>query len=592
MPTAAVGASGTELPKVVKRATVGAMSRLWICSLSVLLLATLPSCGQSLRLHWRYPTGGRIRSEPAVAPDGTIYALSEDGFLYAFSASGKVEQRTNLGGLPADSLSIGPDGTAYAGLNSGSVIAVNPRGHIIWHFDAAGALLGDPVIANDGTIFVANAKGNLFSLALNGTLEWKITLPSRMTLAPLLDAQETLYFGGADRRLYALTRWGRFLWSTPLGGVPVSGSVASDGTVYVVLADGAVVGVSPRGDIAWRAPAGTASFGPLIGEERIFVALRNGQVEALSRAGKPLWKKKVATRLGGRWAVGRGRLYIAAAGDTVSVVNTSDGSLLATDKVGSLGGLCLAPSGDLLIGGQDWLVYDYAGALFDPRAQWPLRSGDGRHSGHGRGRFQEAAALQLLAELPDYVALNALFDPSRRGALSVLLEELQRRIDGGALGKSRWYVRRLLEQIASVGILRPAVEGDTVVNDFPTVRAQAVVLLGGMASLDVRSFLIRLLGEESDPYAAAKEIEALGRIGSDVNGGSTRAIAAAFLRFAARGGTPVDRIAQATVTALASIARYEGALADPSGRISLLMIHRGPYSSGLRDAALALLVSH
>lgn len=566
------------------------MSRLWNSALLVLLLASLPSWGQSLRLDWRYPTGGRIRSEPAVTPGGSIYALSEDGFLYAFTASGRVEQRTNLLGLPADSLSVGPDGTAYAGLEGGRLIAVNPRGRIIWSFDVGSPLFGDPATANDGTIFVATADGTLSTLALNGALEWKVTLPSRITLAPLLDAQETIYLGGDDRRLYALTRWGRFLWSTPLGGVPVSGAVATDGAVYVVLGDGAVVRVSPRGDVVWRTPDGVASFGPLIGKKRIFVADQNGEIEALSETGKPLWRTKMATRLAGAWALGRDRLYITVPRDTVAVLNAFDGSQLASVKVGSLGGLCITRSGDLLIGGQDWLVYAYSGAVFDPEAQWPLHSADARHSGHGRGRFDEKAALRLLAALPDYVELTALFDPSRRSVLSGLLEELQRRIDAGALGKSRWYVRRLLEKIASVGILHPVVEGNAVVNDFPTIRARAVELLGGMASLDVRGFLIRLLGEESDPYAAAKEIEALGRIGSDENGGSTRAIAAAMAHFADRGGSSADRVAKATVAALGSIERYEGTIPDVSGRSALLGIYRGPYRETLRSAAFALLV--
>lgn len=568
------------------------MSRLWICSLSVLLLAIVPSWGQNLRLAWRYPTGGRIRSEPAAAPDGTIYALSEDGYLYAFSARGKVERTTNLGGLPTDSLSVGPDGTVYAGLVGGRLVAVNPRGHIIWRFAVGSALLGGPAIANDGSIFLATQRGTLTSLALSGSREWRITLPSRLTLAPLLDAQEIVYVGGADRRLYALTRWGRFLWSTPLGGAPVSGAVAADGAVYVILADGVVLRVSPRGNVVWRTPDHTANFGPLIGEGRVFVADRNGGVEALSTSGKLLWRTKAAAKLGGSWALGRGRLYVAASGDTVVVLDAIDGSLLATDKVGSLGGVSMTPSGDLLIGGQDWLVYAYSGAPFDTGAQWPLRTADGRHSAHGRGRFDGAASLRLLAQIPDYLALNALFEPSDREALSGLLAEVQHRVNTDTVGKSRWYVRRLLEQIAGVGILRPVVEGDTVVNNFPMIRAQAAELLGDLASLDARGYLIRLLREERDPYAAAKEIEALGRIGSDDDGESTRSIALALSRFAVRGGPSADRIADSAVGALASIAHYEGELPDASGRLALLRIYRGPYASRVRNAALALLMGH
>jgi predicted nucleic acid-binding Zn ribbon protein len=34
-------------------------------------------------LKWKYQTGDRIDSSPAIAPNGTIYVGSEDGYLYA-----------------------------------------------------------------------------------------------------------------------------------------------------------------------------------------------------------------------------------------------------------------------------------------------------------------------------------------------------------------------------------------------------------------------------------------------------------------------------------------------------------------------------
>jgi outer membrane protein assembly factor BamB len=32
---------------------------------------------------WQFQTGGQVNSSPAIGADGTIYAASDDGYLYA-----------------------------------------------------------------------------------------------------------------------------------------------------------------------------------------------------------------------------------------------------------------------------------------------------------------------------------------------------------------------------------------------------------------------------------------------------------------------------------------------------------------------------
>lgn len=570
------------------------MSRLSLCSGMLFFVALAAASPAPLELAWRYPTGGQIRSSPAVGPDNTIFAISDDGFLYAFTASGRVKWACDLGGLVSDSLAVGSDGTVYAGLLDGKVDAVNPRGKIIWQFDAGGELLGNPTIAVDGTVFIATTAGTLYSVSIAGSLEWKITLPAKMTAVPVLDSQGTLYLGGSDRRLYALTRWGRFEWSLPLPGVPRDAAVAADGTIYLLTSEAGterLVHVAQGGSVEWSRRVASGSFGVLIGEEHVFTVSDGGRLMAFRASGVLDWEHSVGKTVPGGWVLYSGGLAVMGTDKTLTVLDPRSGEVIRREKMDAQGSLGLG-DGELLIGGRDWLVYGYRPAKPDAVAQWPLGSADPSHSGRAHGKVNQTVLDRRLTSIPDYLALSLQLEPSSRASLMHFLKEVSQRVDEGTLAKSTWYVRRLLERTVGVGILNPIVEGNSVVNDFPGVRAKAAVLLGRFGSLDARSVLIRTLSQETDAFAASKEIEALGAIGSDNDGRSTAAIAAAVGKFSSSDRGEADRVALAAVGAIRSIAHYEGAIPSPAGGIVLLSIYRGQYPAAIRDAALAALRTH
>ncbi|HUX22780.1 MAG TPA: PQQ-binding-like beta-propeller repeat protein, partial [Spirochaetia bacterium] len=387
----------------MKRGSVGPMWRLIIC-VGILLTATIfGAAAQVIRLDWRYPTGGQIRSEPAAGSGGSVYALSDDGFVYAFGPSGRVQWASNLGGLVTDSFSVGRDGTVYAGLLNGVVDAVNPRGQLIWSFDAGGSLNGNPATADDGTVFISTTSGTLYSVSLTGELEWKITLPARMTQPPVMDSQETLYLGASDGRLYALTRWGRFKWSLPLPGIPHGAAVGADGSVYLLVSGDLLVKVSPAGNVEWRRELSPGSYGPLIGAERIFVASREGNVRAFGLDGRPIWQQKVNRPVANAWVLGARRLYLMGSDKRLIELDEATGNLEGELPVDAVGSLALSPNGELLIGGRDWLVYAYSGITPGDAVQWGEPSADSRHSGHGQGSFDSAASVAALDQIPDYL---------------------------------------------------------------------------------------------------------------------------------------------------------------------------------------------
>src|SRR5260370_23135552 len=80
---------------------------------------------------WQFTASGVIVGAVALGEDGTLYATSEDGFVYALDAYGSLQ----------------------------------------WKFDA-GPMMAGPTIGADGTIYVTNKDQRVFALQRTGPQQW------------------------------------------------------------------------------------------------------------------------------------------------------------------------------------------------------------------------------------------------------------------------------------------------------------------------------------------------------------------------------------------------------------------------------------
>jgi len=191
-----------------------------------------------------------------------------------------------------------------------------------------------------------------------------------------------------------------------------------------------------------------------------------------------------------------------------------------------------------------------------------------------------------LRENPDYLYLESLADSAVREQVSQFLSEVRVRVDRQSLGKSTWYIVRLLEKLAGTGLIDVDYRNQKVINDFPDLRAEAAAALGEIGSAASRWTLIHVVQAEQDPYALSAEITALGRLGFDGDGSSVRTITGAFVRAGA--SPPNYRVAAATVEALNGIAASSGSMSQQAME-TLFAISRGPYPEQIRSAALETL---
>jgi outer membrane protein assembly factor BamB len=257
-----------------------------------------PKSGSDAEVVWSVDLGpGRQTSSPTLGPDGTIYAVSGAGKLFALAPDGKVRWTAKTGPSLKAAPALAADGTLYLASMDGKLYAVKPpaadgaEGSIRWTFDfgqhpgktpsvtapvpppgANGVGSGaSPMIGPDGTIYLGANNSNFYALAPDGSLKWMYEAEREVagiwSAAALSKDGRTLYFGANKGGLYALNAAdGTRRWQFPIhGSVYSSPTLDARGTLYtgstlghVYALDGetgAIVFDYDAGVPVWTAPA-------------------------------------------------------------------------------------------------------------------------------------------------------------------------------------------------------------------------------------------------------------------------------------------------------------------------------------------------
>ncbi len=184
-------------------------------------------------LRWRFITNGHVSSAPALLPDGTVVAGSQDNLVYGLTPTGQKKWDFRAGSDVEAAPAIGDDGTIYVGSDDHKLYALGPDGLLRWAFTTGGDVRSSAAIGN-GIIYVGSFDAQLYAVHLDGTLAWSFRAGDRIVSSPLVDARGAVLFGSQDDRVYCLEPDGHLRWSVELGGdVDSSPSLAADGTIFV-----------------------------------------------------------------------------------------------------------------------------------------------------------------------------------------------------------------------------------------------------------------------------------------------------------------------------------------------------------------------
>ncbi|MFA5416236.1 MAG: PKD domain-containing protein, partial [Methanoregula sp.] len=188
------------------------------------------------------PSGYQARHAVAIGSNGVMYFGGQLGYIYAIDTSTNTLKWTSPQ-LPIDggayvyfwgAPTIGSDGTIYVG--SAVTTALNPTdGSIKWQYPVP--YKGAPAIGSDGTIYVSFYGNNtVVAINPNGTLKWSASSGGSGSIraSVALGPDGTLYGVSSDNNLTAWNPDGTLKWSNAtagnIGGTP---AIGPDGTIYV-----------------------------------------------------------------------------------------------------------------------------------------------------------------------------------------------------------------------------------------------------------------------------------------------------------------------------------------------------------------------
>jgi outer membrane protein assembly factor BamB len=216
--------------------------------------------GATHSFAWNFPGRGAMRSPPLRAPDGTLYAVSAPGTIYAIAPDGRLQWSYNAPGIVSSTPARAPDGTLYVGNTAALLTAVLPGGEVDWEVRLYSPVRGSPVYADfdghDGQVFVVTHVGEVQAFDRTGEERWSYDLEHETT--PLaLSSDGTLLVGDAQGTIFKLSFDGEVLWQTPTrAGLWAELTPDNRGGLYVVTVDGYVFALDQHGDIRWQTSVG------------------------------------------------------------------------------------------------------------------------------------------------------------------------------------------------------------------------------------------------------------------------------------------------------------------------------------------------
>jgi outer membrane protein assembly factor BamB len=295
----------------------------------------------SLQLKWKTPlvvmTG---LSSPAVV-NGVVYIGSDDGKVYAFSASTGAElwsytTRGDIVSSPAVA-----NGVVYVGSYDGNLYALDATtGAKKWNYYTGSAVASSPTVAN-GIVYVGNNAGNVYALnASTGSQLWTFAGGDGTFSSPAL-ANGVVYVG--SQSVYALNAsTGVQLWRYSTDLAPSALAVAN-GVIYAASTSNVYALNANTGVNLWTYsinPPFNVRSSPAVANGVVYFGCDDGNVYALNAGtGVKLWSFSGGFELSSP-AVANGVVYIDG-GETAYALNAITGALLWSYPVG--GGVNSSP---------------------------------------------------------------------------------------------------------------------------------------------------------------------------------------------------------------------------------------------------------
>lgn len=136
-------------------------------------------------IAWTLDVEGGWASGPAIAADGTLYLLAQDGRLVAVTPGGQVLWRAKLPGKPFGAPALSAEGHIYVLDSEGVLYVLGPEADLIWSLQAEPGVapLSSPIVDANGVAYYATER-SLIAARPFGELAWRVSLPTYSYVSP------------------------------------------------------------------------------------------------------------------------------------------------------------------------------------------------------------------------------------------------------------------------------------------------------------------------------------------------------------------------------------------------------------------------
>jgi outer membrane protein assembly factor BamB len=321
---------------------------------------------QSPEVMWFYSTSQPIISSPVIAPDFTIYFVSENDTLYAFNSDGTKRWRYYLGQGTQSTPAIASDGTICVGDGYGNLIAFPfDLSTPLWCYGTGNSILSSPAISNLGIIYIGSDDGYLYAFNPDSTLRWRYNIGSPIRSSPAISPNQTVYVGSNDGKLYAINADGTRRWEMLLPAALLSSPlIGPNSTIYIGCCNGKLYALDSEGVIKWSflTDDSITSSPAMDAAGRIYFGSCDGYVYAIEDAGNQanlIWRYQTQGKVRSSPSISaNGIIYIGSDDGNIYAIG-SGGSTVWTRMTGNAvhSSPAIGAFGGIYIGSDDGRLY-------------------------------------------------------------------------------------------------------------------------------------------------------------------------------------------------------------------------------------------
>jgi len=357
---------------------------------------------------WQFKASGPVTGL-ALGDDGTVYATSADGFLWALDSSGKLQWKFEAGPMQAGP-TLGEDGNAYLLNSKQEIFRVDRSGSLIWsglggpYADKVGGLAQ----AIDSDYLYTFWRGQPRAVRLSrGKIDWEAGVGyTGLGSISVLPGGKIVYTGLG--RVEEAGFEGRIVWQYPVIDPPVtvdmllknngrgpignfwvqSGiAVGADGTLYAGVARSKMVALSSDGTLRWEfkvTPGVDDRATPVISQDgTIYFASGDWKLHSLNPDGTEKWALDMGSPVATTPLLAEdGTIYVL--NSTGLMAASPEGKLLARLQIGgaAISSPTLGLDGTVYVGMETGKVIAFAGIHGGlMKSPWPKFQADLANSG-------------------------------------------------------------------------------------------------------------------------------------------------------------------------------------------------------------------